>query len=84
MSVSLTPELEKLIDEKVQSGLYSSASEVIREALGLLHERDQIREQEVETVRAKIKRGIEQLDRGEGIPESVAAERLRTHRQARK
>jgi antitoxin ParD1/3/4 len=84
VSVSLTPELEKLIDEKVQSGLYSSASEVIREALRLLHERDQIREQEVETVRAKIKRGIEQLDRGEGIPESVAVERLRTHRQARK
>jgi antitoxin ParD1/3/4 len=84
VSVSLTPELEKLIDEKVQSGLYSSASEVIREALSLLHERDQLRERELETVRAKIKRGIEQLDRGEGIPQSVAVEQLRAHRQARK
>ena len=33
MNVSLTPELEQLVAEKVQSGRYSSASEVIREAL---------------------------------------------------
>ncbi len=39
MNVSLTPELEKLVQEKVASGLYNSASEVIRESLRLLHER---------------------------------------------
>jgi antitoxin ParD1/3/4 len=36
MNVSLTPELEELINQKVSSGLYHSASEVIREALRLL------------------------------------------------
>jgi antitoxin ParD1/3/4 len=76
VSIALNPELEKLVHEKVQSGLYSSASEVIREALRLLYERDQIRAQELDAVRAKLKRGIEQLDRGEGIPKSVAVERL--------
>lgn len=84
MSVFLTPELEKLIDDKVRSGLYSSASEVVSEALRLLYERDQIRERDLEAVRAKIKRGVDQLDRGEGIPESVAVARLRAYRQSRK
>jgi antitoxin ParD1/3/4 len=84
VNISLTPELEKLIYEKVRSGLYNSASEVIREALRLLHERDQVRQQELEAVRAKINRGLEQLDRGEGIPESVAVRRLRANRQVHK
>ncbi len=77
MDVSLTPELEKLINDKIRSGLYSSANEVVSEALRLLYERDQIRERELEAVRAKIKRGVDQLDRGEGITESVAVAQLR-------
>ena len=40
MNVSLTPELERLVNEKVESGLYQTASEVVREALRLLKERD--------------------------------------------
>jgi len=33
MNISLTPELEKVVRERVESGLYNNASEVIREAL---------------------------------------------------
>ena len=40
MNVSLTPELEKLVIEKVRGGLYQTASEVVREALRLLKQRD--------------------------------------------
>jgi antitoxin ParD1/3/4 len=40
MNVSLTPELEDLVDEKVRSGFYQTASEVVREALRLLKQRD--------------------------------------------
>ena len=40
MNVSLTPELEQLVQDKVASGLYQTASEVVREALRLLKERD--------------------------------------------
>ena len=43
MNVSLTPELEQLVYEKVKSGRYLSALEVVREALRLLEERDKIR-----------------------------------------
>ena len=42
MHVSLTPKLEQLIKEKVDSGLYNNASEVVREALRLLHEHDEV------------------------------------------
>jgi antitoxin ParD1/3/4 len=44
MNVSLTPHLEKLVSQKVASGLYNSASEVIREALRLLEEQDRMRQ----------------------------------------
>ena len=54
MNVSLTPELEKLINEKVDSGLYQTASEVVREALRLLRERDQDRDQ----LRADVQAGF--------------------------
>jgi antitoxin ParD1/3/4 len=62
MNVSLTPELEGLVNEKVESGLYQTASEVVREALRLLKERDQAREQ----LRADVQAGLDQLARGEG------------------
>ena len=81
MNVSLTPELEKFLNDKVQSGMYSSASEVIQEALRLMQERDQFDSQQLELTRAKIRRGIEQLDRGEEVPESVAVARLRAQRR---
>ena len=68
MNVSLTPELEKLVASKVESGLYQSASEVIREGLRLLDDQDRLRELHLEEVRKKIQTGLDQLDRGEGIP----------------
>ena len=43
MNVSLTPELEKFVESKVESGLYNNASEVVREGLRLLKEHDEIR-----------------------------------------
>jgi antitoxin ParD1/3/4 len=67
MNVSLTPELEKLVESKVQSGRYQSASEVIREGLRLLDDQDRLREARLEEVRRKVQAGIDQLDRREGI-----------------
>lgn len=65
MNVSLTPELEKLIQSKVDSGLYNSASEVVRESLRLLHERDRVREVRLEELRKEIKKGVQQLENDE-------------------
>ena len=63
MNVSLTPELEKLVAERVSSGRYASASEVIREALRLLEERDQLNR-----LRQEVGLGLEQLDQGRHRP----------------
>ena len=65
LNVSLTPELEQFVQSRVASGLYQTASEVIREGLRLLEERERAREAALEELRAKIRRGAEQADRGE-------------------
>lgn len=64
MNVSLTPELEQYVHSKVKSGRYLSASEVVREALRLLEERDRLREMRLETLQKQIAAGIEQSDQG--------------------
>lgn len=66
MNVSLTPELEEMVSQKVKSGLYNSASEVVREGLRLVREQDQLREIKLEELRKEIQLGIDSLDRGEG------------------
>jgi antitoxin ParD1/3/4 len=67
MNVHLTPELEQLVQTKVKSGRYNSASEVVREALRLLEERDQLTELRKEAMRQQIDEGWNALRRGEGI-----------------
>lgn len=66
MNISLTPQLERLVQKKVKSGDYLSASEVVREALRLLQERDAIREFRLAELRKEIQVGLDQLERGEG------------------
>lgn len=84
MNVSLTVELEQLVHEKVKSGRYLSASEVVREALRLLAERDQLREIRIETLRKEIAIGSDQSDRGEVFDgEGVIQELLGEIEQAR-
>lgn len=61
MNVSLTPELERLVAEKVESGMYQTASEVVREGLRLLKRRDE----ELASLRAEIKKGFDAVERGE-------------------
>jgi len=77
MNVSLTPELEKLVEEKVRTGRYHSASEVIREGLRLLEEQDQLRELRLVEVRKKIQQGLDELDRGEGVTGEEALKRMK-------
>ncbi|MEX0272577.1 type II toxin-antitoxin system ParD family antitoxin [Leptolyngbyaceae cyanobacterium UHCC 1019] len=75
MNVSLTPELENLVHSKVKSGRYLSASEVIREGLRLLEERDRLFELRLADLQQKVSVGVEQADRGELInAEDVFAE----------
>ena len=64
MDISLPPELEQLITERIQSGRYHSAIEVIGDALHLLRERDERDQQKREDLRLDLAAGIEQAERG--------------------
>ena len=68
MNVSLTPELEQYIDGKVQSGMYHSASEVVREGLRLLKEKEEVHKNQLAELRREIQIGVDQADRGEVKP----------------
>lgn len=67
MNVSLTPELEALIQERVRSGRYTSASEVVREALRLLEDRDELRRVRLAELRSQVAAGLDSLDRGQAL-----------------
>ncbi len=65
LNISLTPELASLINEKVSSGMYPSASDVVGEGLRLLKEQDEMRHVRFQELRREIASGIDQLARGE-------------------
>ncbi len=65
MNVNLTPELEALVQRKVESGLYNNQSEVVREALRLLAQQDRLGEAHGEKLRGALAKGLAQADRGE-------------------
>lgn len=73
MNVLLSPELEEIVNEKVQTGMYHSPSEVIREGLKLLKEQDTLQQLRLNELRKEIAFGIEQADRGELAPLDIAA-----------
>jgi antitoxin ParD1/3/4 len=58
MNINLTPQLEEMVRQKVTSGLYTSASEVVREALRLMEEKDQVRAAKLEQLRNDIQEGL--------------------------
>ena len=67
MDISLPPELEKIINEKVESGLYNSPGEVVRESLRLLQEQDELKRIRRDELRREIMLGREQIRNGEFI-----------------
>lgn len=84
MNVSLTPELEKFVSAKVQSGRYNSASEVVREALRLLEEHDSARAIQLTEFNEELGRRLGSLDRGEAVEPAAARARLQRKAEARR
>lgn len=67
MNVSLTKELENFVSELVASGMYYSASEVVRDGLRLLKEQEALKKMRTEELRAEIMLGIEDLKAGNSM-----------------
>jgi antitoxin ParD1/3/4 len=59
MEISLPKELQEMVQQKVESGQYNSTSEVIVDALWLLHYQDRLREIKLEELRAEIQKGLD-------------------------
>ena len=57
MNISLTPTLEKFVQDKVASGLYNSVSEVIREALRMMASKDKISQERIVQLNKEIEEG---------------------------
>lgn len=80
MNVSLTPQLEKWVNTKVATGRYTSASEVVREALRTLAERETLRER----LNRDIAVGLAQIQRGETVSGVKVFSALRARSKSRK
>jgi antitoxin ParD1/3/4 len=65
MNINLTPQLEELVRSKVSSGLYNSASEVVREALRLMEREDRVRAASLAQLRQDIQDGLDSGPAGE-------------------
>jgi antitoxin ParD1/3/4 len=84
MNVSLTPELDKFVAGKVESGRYTSASEVVREALRLLEEHDHAREAQLRAFNHELGARLASLDRGEHVKPGVARKRIEQRSRERR
>jgi antitoxin ParD1/3/4 len=84
MNVSLTPELERFVSGKVESGRYNSASEVVREALRLLEEHDSARAAQLAEFNGELGRRLAALDRGEIVDPADARVRLQRRSEQRR
>jgi antitoxin ParD1/3/4 len=76
MNVSLTPELEKFVQTKVESGRYNSASEVVREALRLLQDHEQARATQLAEFNRELGQRLSSLNCGERIDPAKVLSRL--------
>lgn len=76
MTIRLTPEDEKLIQSRLQSGVFQSVEEVIHDALASQAAETGWLMENTEAIDEKVARGIAQLDRGEGVTGDVARARL--------
>jgi antitoxin ParD1/3/4 len=79
MNVNLTPQLEAMVRSKVDSGMYTSASEVVREALRLMDEHDRLRAAKLERLREDIRQGL-----ASGSSQAWSAEEAKQEGRARR
>lgn len=87
MNVSLGNKWERFVDAKVKSGDFQTASEVLREGLRLLEEKELLKRISVYSInelKDKLLEGIASLDRGEGIDGEKAFDHLRQRIKERK
>jgi len=66
-NVNLTDHFDRFIDEGVTSGRFSNASEMVREALRLLEQRQEEDRARIEWLRGEVQKGMDAMDRGDYV-----------------
>ena len=84
MNVNLGTVLDNFIAELLNTGLYQSQSEVVREGLRLLKEREDFKNLRLAELRKEIAIGSEQADRGEFVDGEAAFAEIRRRSAGRK
>jgi antitoxin ParD1/3/4 len=64
MNIALAPELQTWVESRVQSGLYSSSTDVIQEALRLMVRLEQSQTAKLEELKALIDLGLKSAESG--------------------
>jgi antitoxin ParD1/3/4 len=77
VNISITPELDAFLQDRVNSGRYQTTSEVVREALRLLERQEQERDAALYQLKAKLERGSAQAEGGESIDGDEVFDELR-------
>jgi antitoxin ParD1/3/4 len=67
MNVNLGPVFDEFVAELLNTGLYQSQSEILREGLRLLKEREDMKKVRLAEIRDEVSRGVTQADRGEFV-----------------
>jgi len=84
MNVHLGPVFDEFVADLLKTGCYQTQSEVLREGLRLLKEREDLKRLQLEGLRREIAAGMEQADRGEFVRGSEVFARIRERSAQRK
>jgi antitoxin ParD1/3/4 len=82
ISITLTPEMNRLIKQRVEAGDFASSSELIREALRVWQKQEEEHQQRIAEIRARIKSSMD--DPRPSLPAEEVFERLRSYHESRK
>ena len=84
MNVNLGPVFDQFVAKLLKSGLYQSQSEILREGLRLLKEREDLKQLQIATLRRQFNEGIDEADRGKLVKASTVFAEIRKKSAARR
>ena len=77
MNIILSPEQEKFIQSQIAKGRYTNIQQAIDVALKLLEKQEQDYQEWLDETRAKVKIGLEQLEKGEKVDGEIVIAQLK-------
>ncbi len=82
--VSLTPELNQFVQDRIAAGQFQNADEAVQEGLELLRQQETGRQEALRALQAKLQRGAEQAQRGELLEGPEVMRQLRARARGRR